>query len=136
MKPAAVSLTFELLLLDHAVEAARLLAEVLARDSFEEEADARRAAASIAAVLALVNTRLLDLERVVRGDLDPARILAPHNQKRPPPAGSDEEDIILVPWSPKKRCRRLKAELARARRQLRAARARAPERARERASPP
>jgi hypothetical protein len=63
----------ELELIRGAVEAARILGEAVATSQLGPERDHRRAPRALTSLLALVETRLRDVHRAVRGGRDPRR---------------------------------------------------------------
>ena len=76
--PRAWSLGHELSTIERAVEGAgSLLAQV--HDTPGDERAMRARASEAEAMLALVHRRLHDLGRVLRGELDPWLLAAPHN---------------------------------------------------------
>jgi hypothetical protein len=110
----AVSLPWEIATLMDAIGAARVLADGLRADSFDDEQESRVALIGLSAVLSLVGCRMKDVARVVGGLQDPASILSQHNEI----GGERDGEIRLVPWRLPRRRRWLKAELERVRAQL------------------
>lgn len=89
----AVSISAELATIQCAVEGTlALLDEEHLVAGLDVEAGRR-----VAAVLVLAWCRLRDLDRAVRGALDPAQLWAEHNAALEPGAG-DEPDVILKPF--------------------------------------
>ncbi len=75
--------------------------------------DPTATALALAGVLALVAARLRDLGRVVRGEIDPASLRAPHNAVEAR-AVSDTGDTIFRAWGPRRRLGHARTEIARA----------------------
>jgi hypothetical protein len=98
-EPRAVSLTMELVNLEHALRGASLLAELLANQDLPDEETQRMAPHCITAQLALVNARLRQVGRVIRGEEDAETLWAPHNATSPSPRPGDDEDVRLVSGS-------------------------------------
>ncbi|WP_426746267.1 hypothetical protein VZQ01_40095 [Myxococcus faecalis] len=94
-----VSLNLELANLEHALRGAHLLAELLANNDLPTEDADRQAPRSIVAILALADSRLQQLRRVIRGEADARHLWAPHNAISPEPLPGDEEDVRLEPRS-------------------------------------
>ena len=114
MPPRAWSLADELSALAHAVEAARRVANTANQPSDADNPVATTA--MLEGTLALVATRLRDLGRVVRGELDPRLLRAPHNAVEPDsPGGVD--DVIFRAWGAKRRAAEARRELARVERE-------------------
>jgi hypothetical protein len=97
-----VSLSAELSHLGNAVTAAALLTESLALDSLPSEEAKAQVPSAVTAVLELVQTRLAQMRRVLRGAEDPAALLSPHNATGEPRPG-DDADVVLRPWRPAQR---------------------------------
>ena len=93
--PKTISLSWELNCLRDAIEAARILAEELHTDHFINTHAERMAPLGIEAVLSLVELRLDDLMRVLRGELDPIHLFAHHNNK---PRLEDREGAEKDPY--------------------------------------
>ena len=114
MPPRAWSLADELSALAHAVEAVRRVANTANQPSDADNPVATTA--MLEGTLALVATRLRDLGRVVRGELDPRLLRAPHNAVEPDsPGGVD--DVIFRAWGAKRRAAEARRELARVERE-------------------
>lgn len=94
-----IVLSWELGELADTLEAARMLSEAIVTEQLGPDHDRRQAPRALTAMLSITWARLRDLTRVVRGDLDPARILAPHND-----AGSSSlpQEIVLKAWGVKR----------------------------------
>jgi hypothetical protein len=91
VKPAKdVSLAGELIVLQHAVEAAALLLD--ADGTGEPDVPAVRGALGTLAILA---SRIELLRRAVVGAVDPAVLHAPHNAVIGPPRSGDDPDVLL-----------------------------------------
>ena len=67
-------------------------------------------AASMRGILVLLDVRLRDLDRVVRGEVDPAVSWISHTAA--PPQDNDDRDIVLE-WTDRRRERHHKGELRR-----------------------
>ncbi len=92
-----MSLAWELEELLNAVVAAQILVEQLAHEGLDDPHSAEYTAPAVASVLTLVECRLKDLRHVLSGDLDPAKLIGRHNQKKPP--GSEQDpDVYLRAW--------------------------------------
>lgn len=104
------SLADELATLAHAVEAARRTADA-ASLSTNTASGCTATAEALAGSLALVAARLDDLGRVVRGELDPRRMWAPHNAVASD-AETDAGDITFRAWGPKRRATEARRVLA------------------------
>lgn len=115
MPPRAWSLADELSTLAHAVEATRRVADTATLPS-DTAHDPVATAVALAGTLALVTTRLRDLGRVVRGEIDPRLLWAPHNAVEPDALGS-VDDVIFRAWGPKRRAAEARRELARVERE-------------------
>jgi hypothetical protein len=91
-----ISLSAELGELLHAIEGAHWIADIVAISSVPEPERAQNAPVIIGAILLLVENRLYQLGRVLRGEEDPAHLLAPHNA-----AGehADRGDVVLRAWN-------------------------------------
>ena len=96
----AVSLNLELANLEHALRGTSLLAELLANHNLPDEEARRMAPHCIAAQLALVNARLRQVGRVIRGEEGAERLWAVHNATLPSPLPGDDGDVRLVSKSP------------------------------------
>lgn len=112
MSTKTISLWAELDLVRGAVEASRLLAERLREAPVEEALLPVTFPHALLSALALVETRLRDLGRLIGGHVDPEQFWTRENAFEEP--ASDEEDIGLS-WSSKRRVLHLKRELKRAR---------------------
>jgi hypothetical protein len=85
-----VSLAGELVVLQHAVEAAALLLD--ADGTGEPDVPAVRGALGTLAILA---SRIELLRRVVVGAIDPSVLYAPHNAVIGPARADDDPDVLL-----------------------------------------
>ena len=83
-------------------DGARLLVVAARLGALPLEDDEGRAVASAEAILDHVTDRLRNLQRAVRGSLDPAVIWTEANAALPKSAGGDP-DVRLEEWSPAKR---------------------------------
>jgi hypothetical protein len=115
MSPRAWSLADELTILAHAVEATRRLANDASQNS-DATRDLTAMAAALSGSLALLGVRLRDLGRVVRGELDPRLLRAPHNAVELEAAGN-ADDVIFRAWGRKRRAAEARRELARVERE-------------------
>ncbi len=97
---SAVSLNLELANIEHALRGAALLAELLANHNLPDEEARRMAPHFITAQLALVNARLRQVSRVIRGEEDAETLWAVHNATTPLPLPGDDGDVRLVSKSP------------------------------------
>ncbi|MFL5350684.1 MAG: hypothetical protein ACJ8AT_38425 [Hyalangium sp.] len=79
----AISLSAELAEIRNAVEGARFLADELATGGLEDRKRELQAPLTISAILVLVELRLHQVERVLRGEEDPLLLWAPHNDVSP-----------------------------------------------------
>ena len=109
-----LSLSWELGELRQAIEAARMLIDHLAHHHLFDGYSQRVAASAAASVLWLVDSRMLDLGRVLRGELDPARMVTPYNRSEPLEA--DDPDHYFEAWN----LDQIKSELERIERGLQA----------------
>lgn len=92
----AWSLCHELSTIEHAVEGSgALLAQV--HDTPGDERAMRARASEAEAMLSLVHRRLHDLGRVLRGELDPWLLAAPHNLVAPGAERTNPgEDVVFT----------------------------------------
>lgn len=105
----ALELADELAVLRHALEGVRLLVEISSEHVAPDEETARLAPRCAVAVTTLVVQRLHEVERATRGTIDPAGLIASHNE-----AVGDEGGVRLVPWDTTK----VRAEAEREHRRL------------------
>ena len=110
---SAVSLNLELANLEHALRGTSLLAELLANHNLPDEEARRMAPHCIAAQLALVNARLRQVGRVIRGEEGAERLWAVHNATLPSPLPGDDGDVRLVSKSPPPFARNARKTVAR-----------------------
>ncbi len=103
MNSKRVRLGWELSTLHDAIEGARILVDGIAHDGHETEHNDRRAPISASAILALVCVRLNDLGRVLRGELDPEKLAAPHNVTSADDYGDDDLILAATPTRRRKR---------------------------------
>lgn len=110
----SVSLTFELNAILEALEGLRLLVYGLQ----ELPADRHQVTVVAGALggLAMVTTRLKAVVAAVRGDLNPAELLAAHNRVDD---DGGQVDVLLRPWSPERAIEQAQQAAAFAQRQLR-----------------
>jgi hypothetical protein len=95
----AISLSAEMAEIRNAVERARFLADELATGGMEDRKRELQAPLTISAILVLVELRLHQVERVLRGEEDPLLLWAPHNDVSPIQAEDEEHDLVLRSWS-------------------------------------
>jgi len=95
-----IVLSYELAELADACQAARILSEAIETRQLGSDYDQRQAPRALTAILSITWARLKDLTRVSRGDLDPVRIHAPHND-----AGSSsfQDEIVLTEWDARRK---------------------------------
>lgn len=113
MPPRAVSLSRELWILIGAVRGVRLLSEHAMQPPGGSVAQLR---AEVAALVTIIEGRLVMLECAVTGELDPALIWCASNAA---PPGDDTPDVRLAEWSGKLAVRKAREELRRAKRRRR-----------------
>lgn len=91
-----ISLSAELGEIRYAIEGAHWIADSVAMGAVPDPERVHSAPVIISAILLLVETRLHQLGRVLRGEENPAHLLTPHNAT----AGeySDRDDVVLRPW--------------------------------------
>ncbi|WP_244224580.1 hypothetical protein [Corallococcus sicarius] len=94
----AISLSAELAEIRNAVEGARFLADELATGGLEDRKRELQAPLTISAILVLVELRLHQVERVLRGEEDPLLLWAPHNDVSLIQAEDEEHDLVLRSW--------------------------------------
>ncbi len=112
-----LSLGWELLELRRAVDAARFLLEEWENDHLLDSHSQRASIPAAEAVLSLVHARLRDLCRALSGDLDPAGLVASHNDKTPLEREGEDPDLYLRGWG----LEQIRSELVRIQRRLRRA---------------
>ncbi|HYO52948.1 hypothetical protein [Archangium sp.] len=95
----AISLSAEMAEIRNAVEGARFLADELATGGLEDRKRELQAPLTISAILVLVELRLHQVERVLRGEENPLLLWAPHNDMSPIQAEDEEHDLVLRSWS-------------------------------------
>jgi hypothetical protein len=95
----AISLSAEFAEIRNAVEGARFLADELATCGLEDRKRELQAPLTISAILVLVELRLHQVERVLRGEEDPLLLWAPHNDVSSMQAEDEEHDLVLRSWS-------------------------------------
>lgn len=95
MKQRRVAMSYELLEIADAIEAARMLGDAISTTQLGSEHDQRNAPRALTAVLNIVGARLKDVTRVLRGDVDPATIHTHYNGVE----ASIPGETILRPWT-------------------------------------
>ncbi len=98
--PRAWSLHSELATIEQSIRGAELALEGIEGDV--GDATAREVARCAAAHLTLVNLRLREIGRVLRGEVDAAKLYAPHNAA-PVDGDEDTHDVLFPPRSSKRR---------------------------------
>jgi hypothetical protein len=88
MPRKTISLGFELSYLVDVLDGVRAILAALTADAYDSQKDAQRLASSALAISNFILLRLHDLTDVVRHDLDPGALWAPHN---------DAGDVKLLP---------------------------------------
>ena len=91
-----VVLSWELAEIADALDAARIISDAIATNQLGLEQDRVRAPRALTAMLSITWARLRDVNRAVRGDLDPGTISAPHNDGNG--IGRLDEPVLLA-WS-------------------------------------
>src|SRR5512143_3845608 len=91
-----VSLSAELGEIRYAIEGAHWIADSVAMGAVPDPERTHSAPVIISAILLLVENRLHQLGRVLRGEENPAHLLTPHNATTKEYA--DREDVVLRPW--------------------------------------
>ena len=94
MRQRSVSLAFELSTILEAIDGVPLLARGL--QELPGDRQAVRTLAGALAGLAMITTRLKAVVAAVRGDIDPATLLAAHNEVD---GVGGQVDVLLRPWS-------------------------------------
>jgi len=91
-----ISLSAELGEIRYAIEGAHWIADSVAMGAVPDPERTHSAPVIISAILLLVETRLHQLGRVLRGEENPAHLLTPHNAT----AGehANREDVVLRAW--------------------------------------
>lgn len=113
MSRKTLSLAWELIELQAAVEAARILIDGIRHQQFGNDHDMKAAPHAASAVLALVGLRLREVWRAVQGTKNAAEsVWAAHNATTATRTG---DDIYLREWSADSTLRKSEAALARAR---------------------
>jgi hypothetical protein len=98
-----VSLSAELMTIRDAIGAVRLLVHPLLFLPLGECGVPRGLPRAVIAGLTLVEERLRHVDRAICGVIDPRTIATAENEPGRPDDGST--DVILLPWSPKRRAR-------------------------------
>ena len=91
-----VSLSAELGEICYAIEGAHWIADSVAMGAVPDPDRTHSAPVIISAILLLVENRLHQLGRVLRGEENPAHLLTPHNSTSGKYA--DREDVVLRAW--------------------------------------
>jgi hypothetical protein len=108
-----LSLGWELMSIQHAIDGARILVDCIANHQFGSEHDKKAAPHAAAATLALVSLRLRELWRAVQGTTNPADTMwAPHNATEH--RANAHDDIYLAEWSAEQTLIAAEENLARA----------------------
>jgi hypothetical protein len=92
----SISLSAELGEIRYAIEGAHWVADSVAMGAVPDPERTHRAPVIIGAILLLVENRLHQLGRVLRGEENPAHLLTSHNVTGGEYA--DKEDVVLRPW--------------------------------------
>ena len=92
-----LSVSSELFELEGAVLAARLAADVLRFQSWNDQTDAEAVPWALSSILSLLGSRIRDLNRGIRGEIDPKLLIAHHNVVNDDEQLHDQ-DLILEPW--------------------------------------
>jgi len=97
----SLSIASEIEELANALDGARLLISYLDTEQLASNEDVLRVPRLATALLNLTYERLIALCSIVRGNMDPVRLLAPHN------TAIDDDDVVIKPWSRKEgNCRK------------------------------
>lgn len=99
MNEKAISLTAELAEVRHTLSGARILADALAHDGLENRRQELDAPVSISAIIALTESRICLIERVLRGEEDPLTLWSERNDTDPDHQSGEDKDVVLQPWS-------------------------------------
>jgi hypothetical protein len=99
MNEKAISLTAELAEVRHTLSGARILADALAHDGLENRRQELDAPVSISAIIALTESRICLIERVLRGEEDPLTLWSERNDTSPDHQSGEDKDVVLQPWS-------------------------------------
>ena len=121
MSRPALSISGELNLILEALETVRLLAELEAGLHLTKRQQ-QRAARATGASLLLIRERVRQLDRIVRGLVDPAALLVAENGAHPD-HDSDEGDVAMPTWGNKRTLGHHEREAERAKRRAQAMRA-------------
>jgi hypothetical protein len=113
MKRRAVSLTREIWLVMRSIQGLRLLADLWFDLPHDTDA-AKQIPSALSASLAVIEARLLMLDRVVTGTMDPALFWCAANDAGPALRDGDEPDVHLKEWSAATAARRAREDLKRA----------------------
>lgn len=111
-----LSLGWELMEIQSAVEGARILIDGIRQQQFGSEHDEKVAPHAASAALTLVSLRLRDLWRAVQGMANPAETIWAHHNATDLRAGDEHhDDIYMTGWSAEARLSHAESELACAR---------------------
>lgn len=110
----AISLSRELWLIMRSLQGLRVLADYLHDLPAEAPIVRREIPSAISATLAIVEARLVMLDRVVTGDVNAALLWSPANDAGPPPAEDGAPDVSIAEWSDGETVRKAREELKRA----------------------
>ncbi|MFY0526128.1 hypothetical protein ACN28I_24270 [Archangium gephyra] len=91
-----ISLSAELGEIRYAIEGAHWIADSVAMGAVPDPERVHSAPVIISAILLLVENRLHQLGRVLRGEENPAHLLTPHNATTQEDA--DRDDVVLRAW--------------------------------------
>jgi hypothetical protein len=108
----ACSLALELEQLEHVAEAATVLTNLVRDKRTANDDEPARLPVLTGAVVALLGSRLRDLRRVVRGQLDPGEFWAPTCDTAPVPDAGDDQDVRFAAWSEGEKAERARADMA------------------------
>ena len=111
MARKTVALGWELMEIQQAVDAARILIDGIQYDQLGNDHDVKAAPGAASATLALVGLRLRDLCRAVQGTKNPAEIYAHHNASH----DGHGDDTYLNEWSNTRSLSEAETAVARAR---------------------
>ncbi len=115
MSRRAISLTRELWLLMRTLQGQRHLADH-AFDLPEGTTAVREILSALSATIAVTESRLMMLDRIIRDELDPALLWSFVNAGQPPTEG-DQPDVHLSEWSAQHALKKARQELRRAKAQ-------------------
>lgn len=113
-QPKRVSLSQELAALRGAVESIRLLGDAYVVENLGTDCDVAEAPVAMSAIASLVSARLELITLAVRGSVDPALMLAQHNDVSGVTDEPDSTEVILAAWTDEKVARMAREQLKRA----------------------